>query len=61
MVARNRYRIWLGSYIYGFLESGFQLERLIEPTVSAEQLVTYPELEDELRVTNFVTYALRKP
>ena len=51
----------LSTYIDGFLSAGFTLERLVEPTVTAEQLTSYPELDDECRVPNFIIYKLRKP
>jgi hypothetical protein len=50
----------LSTYVNSFLDAGFTLERLIEPTVSPEQLARYPELDDELRVPNFIIYVLRK-
>lgn len=51
----------LATCINGFLGAGFVLERLIEPTVSQAALAAYPELDDELRVPNFIIYVLRKP
>ncbi len=51
----------LSTYLDGFLESGFSLTRLTEPTVAEEKLETYPELADELRVPNFVIFVLEKP
>ena len=51
----------LSTYVDGFLAAGFALERLVEPTVTAEQVTRYPELDDELRVPNFIVYTLRKP
>jgi ubiquinone/menaquinone biosynthesis C-methylase UbiE len=51
----------LATYINGFLEAGFTLERLVEPTVTKENLALYPELADELRVPNFIIYTLKKP
>lgn len=51
----------LSTYIRGFLDAGFSLESIVEPTVTAEQLRLYPELDDELRVPNFIIYLLRKP
>ena len=45
----------------GYLDAGFAIERIVEPTVTPEQLRRYPELDDELRVPNFIIYALRKP
>lgn len=50
----------LETYVNGFLEAGFLLERLIEPTVAPQQLQAYPDLDDELRVPNFIIYVLRK-
>lgn len=51
----------LAAYLDGFLKAGFVLERLIEPTVSPEQLAKHPDLSDELRVPNFIVYVLAKP
>ena len=50
----------LASYLDGFFEAGFTLEKLIEPTTDAVTLAAYPELDDELRVPNFIMYVLRK-
>ena len=51
----------LATYVNGFLEAGFSLTGLIEPTVTEEQVASHPELDDELRVPNFIIYALTKP
>ncbi|MGE5549763.1 MAG: SAM-dependent methyltransferase, partial [Bacteroidota bacterium] len=51
----------LSTYIRGFLTAGFVLADLIEPTITKEQLKDYPQLDDELRVPNFIIYALKKP
>ena len=51
----------LTTYTRGFLEAGFRMEEIVEPTVTRESLALYPELEDELRVPNFIIYSLRKP
>ena len=51
----------LSTYLNGFLEAGFVLVRVIEPTVAISDLKQYPELEDELRVPNFIIYVLGKP
>ena len=51
----------LSTYIRGFLDAGFTIEGLVEPTVTPEHLALYPELDDELRVPNFIIYKLRKP
>lgn len=50
----------LATYINSFIKAGFTLEGLLEPTVTAEQLKNYPELEDEMRVPNFIIYILKK-
>lgn len=50
----------LSTYIHSFIEVGFLLEGIVEPTVGPEQLAEYPELDDELRVPNFIIYKLRK-
>jgi len=51
----------LSTYTRGFLDTGFSMEGIVEPTVSVELLAFYPELDDELRVPNFIIYTLRKP
>lgn len=50
----------LSTYVNSFIELGFTLRRIEEPTVSPEKLEKYPELEDELRVPNFIIYELLK-
>ena len=51
----------LSSYISAFLESGFVLDALREPTPSAEQLAANPGFDDLFRAPNFIIYELRKP
>ena len=51
----------LSTYIHSFLNAGFQLSDIIEPTVTTEQVKVYPQLADELRVPNFIVYVLSKP
>jgi SAM-dependent methyltransferase len=51
----------LSTYVRGFLEAGFRMEGVTEPTVSPEILLEYPELDDERRVPNFILYLLSKP
>ncbi|MGI6706666.1 MAG: class I SAM-dependent methyltransferase [Clostridia bacterium] len=51
----------LSTYINYFIQTGFILKGIAEPTVSMEQLKAYPELDDELRVPNFIVYILQKP
>lgn len=50
----------LSTYTDSFTGAGFSIERIIEPTVTPEQLKAYPDLDDELRVPNFIIYLLRK-
>ena len=50
----------LSTYISSFLNAGFGIEGIVEPTVNSEQLRDYPELDDELRVPNFIVYILKK-
>ena len=51
----------LSSYVSAFLESGFILKGISEPTPSPEQFATHPEWEDEFRVPNFIIFELKKP
>ncbi|MCY3801991.1 MAG: class I SAM-dependent methyltransferase [Chloroflexi bacterium] len=51
----------LSSYIMAFLDAGFLLEGLHEPTPSKEQLAENPHFDDEFRAPNFIIYELRKP
>ena len=40
--------------------AGFAIQDIVEPTVSYENLERYPELDDELRVPNFIIFVLEK-
>ena len=51
----------LSTYLRGFLDAGFVVNDVMEPTVTQAQLKAYPQLNDELRVPNFIIYVLRKP
>jgi ubiquinone/menaquinone biosynthesis C-methylase UbiE len=51
----------LSTYIRGYRRAGFGIEDVIEPTVEAENLKRFPELDDELRVPNFIIVVLVKP
>ncbi len=51
----------LSTYLNGFLDAGFVITRVLEPSVTSTDLQQYPELEDELRVPNFIIYVLDKP
>ena len=50
----------LATYIHLFLTAGFILEGIVEPKVTKENVKKYPELDDELRVPNFIIYKLKK-
>lgn len=50
----------LSTYVQGYRESGFAIEEIIEPTVERKNLERYPELDDELRVPNFIIFVLKK-
>ncbi len=51
----------ISSYVSAFLEAGYTLEGIHEPTPSEAQLAEHPEFEDEFRAPNFIIYALGKP
>jgi Aminoglycoside/hydroxyurea antibiotic resistance kinase len=51
----------LSTHTRGFLDAGFSIGRIVEPPVTEEHLTLCPELDDELRVPNFIIYILRKP
>ena len=51
----------LFSYVMAFLDAGFVLEGLREPTPSKEQLAENPHFDDEYRAPNFIIFELRKP
>jgi len=50
----------LSTYLRSFMNAGFSIVGVIEPTVTAGQLKDYPELADEMRVPNFIIYVLSK-
>ena len=51
----------VSSYIAAFLEAGFVLEGVQEPTPSDAQLAENPTFDDEFRIPNFIIYKLKKP
>ena len=51
----------LSTYVRAYRLAGFILEEIIEPTATPEALENYPELNDELRVPNFIIFVLVKP
>jgi hypothetical protein len=50
----------LSTYIRGYRRAGFAIEEILEPSVDAENLQRFPELDDELRVPNFIIVVLQK-
>lgn len=50
----------LSTYMNSFIRSGFTIKEITEPTVTPENLEKYPDLDDELRVPNFIIYVLKK-
>ena len=50
----------LSTCFRAYRDSGFVIDQIIEPTVDAENLNRYPELDDELRVPNFIIFVLQK-
>jgi SAM-dependent methyltransferase len=51
----------LETYFREYRRSGFAVDEIIEPTLDAESLARYPELDDELRVPNFIIFVLQRP
>jgi hypothetical protein len=60
-VAFTDFHRTLSTYIRGYREAGFGIEQIIEPTVELRNLGRFPELDDELRVPNFILFLLAKP
>lgn len=60
-IAFTNFHRSLSTYIRNFLDTGFTIEDIVEPTITKEQLAAYPELYDEVRVPNFIIYVLKKP
>jgi hypothetical protein len=50
----------LSTYVRAYRKCGFAIEDLIEPTVDPADVAHYPDLEDELRVPNFIIFVLKK-
>lgn len=51
----------LSTYIRSYRQAGFVIEDIVEPTLGAAGLERFPELDDELRVPNFIILVLSKP
>jgi SAM-dependent methyltransferase len=51
----------LSTYVRAYRNAGFAVEEIIEPTPEAGDIERFPELDDELRVPNFMIVVLSKP
>ena len=51
----------LSTHVRTFLNAGFAVEDIGEPTPTEEQAGRYPYVSDNLRVPEFIVYILRKP
>ena len=51
----------LSRHVRTFLDAGFTVEDIREPTPTAAQARQYPYVSDNLRVPEFIIYILRKP
>lgn len=51
----------LSSHVSAFIDAGFAIRAIHEPTPSAEELAANPAFDDECRAPNFIIYALEKP
>ncbi|MCD4650832.1 MAG: class I SAM-dependent methyltransferase [Candidatus Cloacimonetes bacterium] len=56
----TNYHRSLSTYIDSYIDAGFIIERILEPTPTAESISKYRELEDEIKVPTFIIYILRK-
>jgi SAM-dependent methyltransferase len=50
----------LSHYLRALLETGFELQDVIEPKPAEEMLDTYPRFRDDLRMCHFVVFKARK-
>ena len=51
----------LETHAMAFLDAGFVIEAIREPRPTQEQAKQHPNIDDELRVPNFIIFVLRKP
>lgn len=51
----------LSTHVSTFLNAGFAIEDIREPTPTSDQARRYPYVSDNLRVPEFIIYILRKP
>lgn len=54
------YHRTLTSYFKAIQKAGFKIEALVEPKPSQEMLTKYPHFEEDLNVSNFIVFKLRK-
>ena len=50
----------LSTYVDCFVESGFTVQRILEPKPSPEQVARCPDIDDNLRVPYFMIFVLKK-
>src|SRR5215831_9435175 len=46
---------------FAYSQAGLTIGQIVEPTVDEETRKLYPELEDEVRVPNFILFVLKEP
>jgi len=51
----------LSTCVTEYLRAGFRIAGIAEPSVDEATLAGFPELDDELRVPNFILFSLDKP
>ena len=51
----------LSTHVRAFLDAGFQIEDIREPTPTDAQVARHPFVSDNLRVPEFIIFILRKP
>ncbi len=56
-----KYHRTLASYVNTLIDSGFQIARLVEPTLTAEVLTRRPEWQDECRRPMFMIVSAVRP
>ncbi len=61
LVKLTNFHRTLSTHVQAYLSAGFRIDGIVEPTVDAESLACYPELDDETRVPNFIVFVLGKP
>lgn len=54
------YHRTLSSYFQAIQKAGFNIEDIVEPKPSEEMLMKYPFFEEDLNISNFIVFKLRK-